>query len=411
MILKPSLRGFLKRSLFYQIAFGNKIETSLFLITKKISIMKRLHFILSLVFLATVFFTSCDKNPVEPTDDNIVPESFSVEIPASLKSSTQKTTKSTQGNVMTGNETYENLTTFINAGDEAAKIVEGVIKTIRSNNLSQPMSFSYASDDDSRVKNVVIVSDSEFEGTTWNYQMTITDADSEGNDDGGVAIQIFWNTGTVEGVAIMKPYNIDRDTEDMFAHAMFRIDYSEAGNNGYEQEMTVYISGITLPDAMNNPYAMETMKMTVGKKGNIIDVFGNSNHPNAYILQSEMGFNWAFVAAGETDSDIGVAEVGLPPSDLSSSSREVILGTYSIKNVFTNEITRAFPAINPNDLAIYLQNMEAPGYFNAHGFVQSGIAPSTDYNDISSSIERLVPFNPSEVSSLKVEFKASVSVK
>ena len=373
--------------------------------------MKKLNFILSFVFLATVFFTSCDKNPVEPADDNIVPESFSVEIPSSLKSSTLKTTKSTQGDVMTGNEIYEHLTNFIAAGDEAAKIVEAVIKTIRTYNLSQPMSFSYEGDDDGRTKNAVIVADSEFEGTTWNYQMTITDADSEGNDDGGVAMQIFWNVGTVEGVAIMKPYNIDQDTEDMFSHAMFRIDYSEAGNNGYEQEMTVYISGITLPDALNDPYAMETMKMTVGKDGNIIDVFGNSNHPNAVILQSEVGFNWAFVAAGETDSKLGVAEVGLPPSGLVSDNRDVILGTYSIKNVFTNEITRAYPAIDPNNLAIYLQNMQAPGYFNSNGFVQGGIAPSTDYNSISSSIEQLVPFNPSEVSNLKVEFKASVSVK
>jgi hypothetical protein len=373
--------------------------------------MKRLNYILSFVFLATVFFTSCDTDSVKPTDDNIVPENFSVEIPASLKSSTLKATKSTQADVMTGNETYEHLTTFINAGDEAAKIVEAVIKTIRANNLSRPMSFSYASDDDGRTKNVVIIADAKFEGTTWNYQMTITDADSEGNDDGGVAIQVFWNTGTVEGVAIMKPYNINRNTEDLYIQAMFRIDYSEAGNNGYEQEMTVYISGLNLPDATTNPYAMETMKMTVGKEGNIIDVYGNTNHPNAYILQGKIGFNWAFVAAGETDSDIAVAEVGLPPSDLSSNSREVILGSYSIKSVFTNEITRAFPFFTFEQIAAYLVNTEAPGYFNANGFVQGGVAPNTDYNAISSSIEQLVPFNPSEVSSLKVEFKVSVSVK
>lgn len=373
--------------------------------------MKRLNYILSFVFLATVFFTSCDTDSVEPTDDNIVPESFSVEIPASLKSSALKTAKSTQGDEMTGNETYEHLTTFINAGDEAAKIVEAVIKAIRAYDLSQPMSLSYTGDDDGRDKNLVVIADAEFEGTTWNYQMTITDADSEGNDDGGVAMQIFWNTGTVEGVAIMKPYNIDRNTEDMYTRAMFRIDYSEAGNNGYEQEMTVYISGIALPDAITNPYVMETMKMTVGKEGNIIDVYGNTNHPNAYILQSEIGFNWAFVAAGETDSDIGVAEVGLPPSDLNSNSRELILGTYSLKNVFTNAITRAFPDYPAYMISAYLENTEAPGYFNANGFVQGGTAPSTDYNAISSSIEQLVPFNPNEVSNLKVEFKAGVSVK
>ncbi len=77
----------------------------------------------------------------------------------------------------------------------------------------------------------------------------------------------------------------------------------------------------------------------------------NSNHPNAYLWQSEMWFNWAFVAAGQLETDIGVAEVGLPPSDLNSDSREEILGTYSLKNVFTNQINLAYPGINPNDLS------------------------------------------------------------
>ncbi len=371
-------------------------------------IMKKLSFILSFVLVATLFFTSCDKNNVEPTDNSIIPETFSVEIPQALTSTTVKSAKNAEGDVLNGNEMYEHLTTFIQIGDEAAQIVEEVIRAIRLYGLNEPMSLSYEGDDDGRTKNLVIVADSEFEGTVWNYQMTITDADSEGNADGGIAMQIFWNTGTTHGVAIMKPYNIDRNTEALFTDAMFRIDYSEKGENGYEQEMTVYISGITLPDAALDPYAMETMKMTVGKNGNIVEVFGNSNHPNAAFFTTTTGFNWAFVAAGETDSDLGVAEVGLPPSDLNSTDRNVILGTYSLKNVFTDQINTEWPGIDPALLDIYLQNTDAPGYFNAQqGFVQGGIAPNTDYIVLDAAIENLVPFKPLDISNLSLEFKVS----
>ncbi|MCF6243152.1 MAG: hypothetical protein L3J74_17665 [Bacteroidales bacterium] len=213
--------------------------------------MKKLSFILSFVFAASFFFTSCEGDNAKPEDQNIVPETLTVDIPSSLSSAS--TVKSTNGDIPEGNELYEHMRTFIHAGDEAAQIVEAIITTIRTYNLSAEMSFSYQSDDDGRSKNVVITANQEFEGTTWDWQMNITDADSEGNDDGGMAMQIFWNTGTVKGISIIKPYNLDRNTEQMFTRAMFRIDYSEAGENGYEQEMTVYISDITLPDASVEP--------------------------------------------------------------------------------------------------------------------------------------------------------------
>lgn len=373
--------------------------------------MKKLSFILTLAFIVAVFFTACNPDPVEPTDNNILPETFSVDIPQSLSSATMKSLKNGEEDILQGNDIYEHLRVFIHVGDEAAQIVEEVIKAIRLYGLSEPMSFSYEGDDDGRTKNVVIVADSEYEGTVWNYQMTVIDADSEGNDDGGVAMQIFWNTGTIKGIAIMKPYNIDRNTEDLFAHSMFRIDYSEGLENGYEQEMTVYISDIALPSPLNNPFAMETMKMTAGRNGDIVEVFGNSNHPNAVLFSSETGFNWAFVAAGQLETDLGVAEVGLPPSDLNSNDREKILGEYSLKNVFTNQINATWPGLDPAIVALYLQNTEAPGYFNAQGFVSGGTSPGTEYDAIEAAIKSLVPYNPLEVANLNLEFKANASVK
>jgi hypothetical protein len=372
-------------------------------------IMKKLSIILSFVLVAALFFTSCDPNETKPAETNIVPETLTVDIPSSLSSAS--TVKSATGDIPEGNELYEHMRTFIHAGDEAAQIVEAIITTIRTYNLSAEMSFSYESDDDGRTKNVVITANSEFEGITWDWQMNITDADSEGNDDGGMAMQIFWNTGTVKGISIIKPYNLDRNTEQMFTHAMFRIDYSEAGENGYEQEMTVYISDISLPDASVEPYAMQTMKMTVGKKGNVVEVYGNTNHPNASIGMNAHGINWAFVAAGTVDTDLGVAEVGLPPSDLDVRNREIILGTYSLYNVLEAEVLKWYPDASPDLLAIYLQNATAPAYFNENGFVAAGIAPNLNYGDLDQAIEQLVPYMPLEVSNLKLEFKANVTVK
>jgi hypothetical protein len=266
------------------------------------------------------------------------------------------------------------------------------------------MSFTYQSEEDGQAKNVVITSNSEFEEHFWEYQMNITDADSEGNEDGGIAVQIFWNRNPVKGIAIIKPSNFDNNSDENFANATFRIDYSETGDN-YEQEMTVYIAGLTLDNPLENPYSMETLKMTVGKNGNTIEVYGNSNHPNAVLFNSESGYNWAFVAAGSNVSDICVAEVALPPSELNSTSRSVLFGEYALQNVFSLQIYEMWPFILPELVETYLQNTEAPGYFNNNGFVSAGTAPGPEYEVFSTEIKTLCPFNPIEVSHLRIAFK------
>ena len=169
--------------------------------------------------------------------------------------------------------------------------------------------------------------------------------------------------------------------------------------------MTVYISGLTLENPLVDPYSMETLKMTAGKNGNTIEVFGNSNHPNAKLFTSETGFNWAFVAAGSDVLQIGVAEVGLPPSDLNSTDRKVILEDYSVKNVFTNQITETWPDLPSELINAYLVNTEAPGYFNYNGFVAAGVAPGLEYGIFETAVQALTPYNPIEVSSLTLAFK------
>jgi hypothetical protein len=362
--------------------------------------MKKISVILAIILSVSLAFTSCTKDEIKPADSNIMPENFRVEIPASLMSESVK--KSTNGDELQGNDIYEHLTTFIDAGDNAAEIVSDIIRAIHLYNLSKPQEFDFKGDEDTRIKHVVIVENSSFDGKEWQYQLTITDKESEGNEDGGLGLQIFWNKNPVEGIAILKPHNIDRGTEVVFAEAMCRIDYSEVGTN-YEQEMTVYIAGLNLE--LQDKYGIETLKMNVGKDGNLIEVFGNSNHPNASFFTEDIGFNWAFVAAGSNVSEIGVAEVALPPSNLNSNDRQVILKDYSLKNVFTEQINEALPGISQETIDWYLQNTEAPGYFNNQGFVQGGTSSGAEYDVFETAINDLTPYNPIEVSNLTIAFK------
>ncbi len=147
------------------------------------------------------------------------------------------------------------------------------------------------------------------------------------------------------------------------------------------------------------------MKMFVGKKGDVISVYGNSDHPNAKFFTDDSGFNWAFVAAGYESKDLGIAEVGLPPSNLDETSRDVLLDTYSIKNVFTDQINDAFPGIDQDLIDLYLMHTEGPGYFTDEGFVSGGTPPSGLWSELELRIEDLTPYNPSDIANLQINFQ------
>ena len=174
--------------------------------------------------------------------------------------------------------------------------------------------------------------------------------------------------------------------------------------------MIVEITGIPMPDPRIEPFALKSLKMYVGKDGDRIDVFGNSDHPNAKFFTDRRGFSWSFVAAGLDKEDIGVAEVGLPPGNLDEDDREVLLKDYSIKNVLTEEINEWFYdnfGLHPDstELAAYLLNADAPGFFNENGFMQGGSSPGDQFNELEVQIENLSPFNPKDVNELRIEFK------
>jgi len=331
-----------------------------------------------------------------------MPERFKVDIPSSISSA--YVYKDSNIDTLQGNDIYEHLRTFIHVGEGAADIVGDIILVIALHNLSQPMEFTFTSDDDGRLKHVEIVENAPFEGYTWQYKMTITDEGPATTEDENIALQIFWDKNPIKGIALLNPYNIDRNTDPVFAETMYRIDYSEAGELGYSHHMIVTIDGLPLPEPLEDPYAISTMKMFVGKNGDVVSVFGNTEHPNATFFTGEVGFDWAFTAAGKDSEDIGVAEVGLPSNTLDSDDRYTLLVENSIRNVFEEQIYAVWPWIDPETVEAYLYNTEAPGFFDHDGFVQGGSAPSQNYNELLNIIAGLTPYNPLDINQLEIEF-------
>lgn len=371
--------------------------------------MKTLRFVLSsLTAVVLTILSSCESNQDITPQQTILPESMTVDIPASLRY-TDNSSGRMNGRVsedsLKGNDIYLHLGTFIAVGESASDFVEDIVIGLRKHRIDRVISMSYLGDD-SRPKNLVVESNVSYEGSVWDYELTITDADSEGNVDGGKALQLFWNkTAPIKGIAIVKPYNCDRIENDNAPDAMFRVDYTQQSQHGYDAEMEVQVSGLPLESPLNNPYAMSTLRMFAGKKGDVVDLYGNSNHPNAILFSGNAGFNWAFVASGNDVVNAGVAEVGLPPSSHDSDDREVLLKEYSIKNVFTSEIKSAWPGIDQQLLDQYLKSTAAPGYFGSEGFISGGVSPGEKWTELANRLEDLAPYNPKEVSALELSFE------
>lgn len=366
------------------------------------------------LLLSIMMIQSCEKMDREKTTDTgILPERFKVDIPNSISNSnyTSKSFKSaTENDTVQGNAIYGNLNTFIAVGEASADIVMHIIAGIVIYNIDEPMSISFIGDDDNRTKNLVVEEDIEFSDRIWKYALTISDAESEGNVDGGKALQVFWNNDPIEGIAIIKPYNCDRIKDAEATEAVIKVEYSEVGNKNYNRYMIVEIAGFPMKVDRDGLFAINTLKMFVGKNGDIVDVYGNSNHPFAKFFTDKTGYNWAFVASGFDNKDIAVAEVGLPSNTLNSDNRSVLLEDYSIKNVLTQEINNWFIETigikaDSTSLSGYLKNADAPGFFADQGFIQGGTAPSDAYSPLLERIKDLVPFNPKAINDLIIEFK------
>ena len=377
--------------------------------------MKKMKFVWGLILITS--FASCkkDKNKEEEVEPSILSTNIAIDIPESISHDNGTHKSAGIGEVnpikliergfvniqrsgqLSGDEVYENLRYYIRIGEGSAEIVEAIITAINQYDINKAMELDYVSNDDGRTKHLSVVENANFDNKNWEYKMTIS-------DNGNKAMQVFWNNTSVDGITILSPYYIDMTNTDIsYINTLYRIDYTEEDVN-YDATMNVSIAG--LPVVATDTMALKSLRMFAGKKGDIIDVYGNSEHPNIILVDPTYtgGRNYAFVARGHDVSNIGLAKVALPPSSVLTNTS--ILNDYSIETVLTQEIN-AIGITDPTIISAFLANTVAPGYFDPTGFISAGTAPtsptgfSSSFNDISS----LKPFVPNDVKNLVITFQ------
>ena len=214
----------------------------------------------------------------------------------------------------------------------------------------------------------------------------------------------------VEGIAIVHPRYFNRSDVTLTnqEELMYQVEYSSVATSEYDQMMVVAISGYTLSADI---FSIDNLKMKVTKKGDIITLIGNSNHPNAVFFDpSKKGFSYAFVAKGDQAANIGSIKLSLAPCTLDSTD---ILSTHSVANAITGElnyyVTQAgySPAAEPFKTCItnILANCQSPAYYSAGGYQSCGSnKPMVGNYDAVSALDGLVPYSPKEVSTLAITF-------
>lgn len=373
--------------------------------------MKKLIFAFPVaIALVASLFVSCDvEEPLKKESTSILPENFKIDIPSAISSpagsgSLKSATLASEDSAAWAYGVYAPLRWYIFLGQNAATWVDSLLFMVAIYDIDKPMDITYTSNnrgDDQRTKHLVVVENDVFEGITYQYSMTISDLEKESNADGGIGIQLFWSLEPTRGVAILMPNNINAtDT----SRAMYRIDYNDGPANGYDADMTVSISGIDWDQT--DEYGCNALKMWAGRKGDVVDVRASSSHPNysPYAAGND-GVNWAYVASGNSVTNIGVAELGLPDNTVDTEERDSLLGYFSVQNVFRRAILEVNPGLGELWLNQWLAPLGAPGFFDAGGFVQAGTKPSNDYDGLITNIEALTPFSPKSVNTLDINFK------
>lgn len=383
--------------------------------------MKKFSLFIVVALIMSFSFYSCEENKDdlkenETTTLAALPENFSIDIPNSisanttLKSASKTTTslKSSDDDVIDGNELYKNLRFYIEVVDFSANFVEEIIDHIKVIKQHENLVEFTFTGDDKRDKVVKLADNQSFEGKSYKHSLKIYN-----KSDNKLSFAIYWNNSPVDGVATCKPkimnYNDDSDI-----NVLYRVEYKENVSN-YDKVMIVTATGIKL----KNNTDLDKIKVFAGQKGDFIDIYGNSNHPDFYKelplnANDKVGINVAFVSSCDTKKDISVCEIGLPKNNIDTQERNDILKDYSIKEYFikaayyqyviaTNNTTityDAFKLLMETMAGNYFKNVNPPAYFNKDGFVQSGEAPNSEYTDITTRMDVLTPYSPKKVSEM-----------
>src|SRR6185436_16567858 len=114
----------------------------------------------------SILLPSCQTNPEVAPQEDILPKSFRVAIPAAISNQAVanggRIAGRTKGDSLRGNDIYQNLNTFIAVGELGSKTVEAFIEGIRKYHIDRVLSLTYVSDEDNRTKNLVVESQVTF---------------------------------------------------------------------------------------------------------------------------------------------------------------------------------------------------------------------------------------------------------
>ncbi len=354
---------------------------------------------LIVIIIASIIYACSSKydqtKPNDILDTSILPAEFRVDIPDALSFDISiPEGRQRQDEIISGGEIYESLRGFIWVGESAGDILEELFTGILSANVDNLVEFSVLSDNDGRQKYFAVSQRVSYDGINYRYELNAID------EDGERAAQILWNTKPIEVVAILNPYNINRNDNPNFADVLLRIDYTE-GHSDYEAAMTVYIS-----DVPADSTGLDNIKMFAGRNGDLIEVFGNSNHPNLKMIDETFtgGRNYAFIGRADETEDVAVAEIALPPSAVDTNIG--IMNDYSLFNILEDELHEV-GITNPLVIDLVLKNAKAPAYFiGDEGFVSSenDIPDHEEFSEDFIDLSGLIPFIPRDIRDLQVEF-------
>ena len=107
---------------------------------KNMKTLKLVSFVLIAAVAFSVFLTSCESNPDVNPQQDILPQTLSVDIPASLSytsTSGGRIGGRSKADSINGNHVYLQLGTFIAVGEGASQIVEGIIHGLRKHRIDR----------------------------------------------------------------------------------------------------------------------------------------------------------------------------------------------------------------------------------------------------------------------------------
>lgn len=350
---------------------------------------------LTILILSVLFIYACteESDQIDDQQTGDLPEKFTVDIPRTL-SNPAGLSAGRVGNVeqLSASDIYGGLRGFIYVGEQAAMALEEIIKVAAIAKISGLNEFTIESEDDGVSKTFYFNNNVTYGSESYANELIVTD------EGGEYALQVVWNANPVSGVAILNPYYLNHEEGTDLIDTYYQLEYSES-TDGNTQEMTVSVAGIPTDEGLDN------LKMTVIKTGDIVEVFGNSNHPNLTIVNEDnpVDRNYAFIGRADVSSDVAVAEVALPPSSVATND---VMDDYSLFNVIDADI-KSVGITDQDAIDAYLANAVPPAYFDdVTGFlgagedVPSNAAFTAEFNDLSD----LSPFVPSDVADLSIGF-------